>query len=311
MRPKLRWIYLYFPLFLILSALLIGLWAWRTVDGLYRVDTEDALAAPVGLVRTYLIVGSDSRDGIDADTPNVGAIGTDVTGRRSDTIIVLRTDGATAQMIGIPRDLWVKNPATNEFGRVNATYNQGPANLIRAVTNNLGIPINHYVEVDFVSFSGMVDAMGGITIDFPYPVTDRNSGLRINTAGPNRLDGATALAYVRSRHYTETINGKQVEDPLSDLGRNARQQIFIKTVLSAVGQTRNPWTAAKLVSAASDGVRVDKQIGVGDIWTLAQDMAGVTPETVKLPVIGTRKGDAAVLELDTPKAEPILEGFRR
>ena len=155
-----------------------GLWAWHTVNGLYRVDVGDALSAQSGEAVNYLVVGSDSREGGDPDTEDGS---TTVSGRRSDTIIVLRTDGDRSTMMSIPRDLWATNPATGKSGRINATYNAGPANLVKAVTSNLGIPIHRYVEVDFVSFAGMVDAMGGVTIDFPHAVSDRNSGLLIPT----------------------------------------------------------------------------------------------------------------------------------
>ena len=124
---------------------------------------------------------------------------------------MLRIQGSTATMMSIPRDLWVTNAKTGSAGRINAAYNDSPANLVRTVTRNLGIPIDHYVEVDFVSFSSMVDAMGGIDVAFPHPAFDTNSGLRIDTAGTQRLDGTQALAYVRSRHYTEVIDGKNME----------------------------------------------------------------------------------------------------
>jgi len=294
------------------------------VDGLHRVDLGDALATPTGDARNYLIVGSDSREGITSDTPNVGAIGTDVTGRRSDTLIVLRIEPGSATMMSIPRDLWVENtrpaagcpdwpkcPAgSGKPGRINAAYAGGPANLVRTVTTSLGIPIHHYVEVDFVSFAGMVDAMGGITIDFPHPATDRNSGLNVPEAGPQRLDGTMALAYVRSRHYTEIIDGQPRTDPTADLGRQQRQQTFIRTVLHEVGQTRNPITAVRLVDAAAGGVRVDDALGMGDVWTLARRLSGTDPETIVLPTVGARKGGAAVLLLKEAEAAPVLARFQ-
>ena len=85
---------------------------------------------------------------------------------------------------------------------------------------NLGIPINRYMEVDFVTFAGLVDAVGGVNIDFPYPAFDTQSGLDIKQTGASKLNGEQALAYVRSRHYTEIKeDGKPHEDPTADLGR--------------------------------------------------------------------------------------------
>ena len=124
-RPKLRWIFLYLPLLVILLLGGVLFWGWNTFNGLYRVELGDALVPATGSAVNYLIVGSDSREGIEGDTPNVGVIGTgtEVKGRRSDTIIVLRTDGDRSTMMSIPRDLWATNPATGKSGRINATYN--------------------------------------------------------------------------------------------------------------------------------------------------------------------------------------------
>jgi LCP family protein required for cell wall assembly len=271
----------------------------------------DAITPATGSAVNYLIVGSDSRDGIEDDTANVGAIGTatEVKGRRSDTIIVLRVDGNKAEMMSIPRDLWVRNVKTGKDGRINGTYSQGPDNLVRSVTANLGIPINRYIEVDFVSFAGMVDAVGGIDIDFPHAVIDTNSGLKIATPGTHKLDGTMALAYVRSRHYTESIDGKAVLEPTADLGRQVRQQNFIRTVLKAVGDSRNPLTLAKVGGAAAKGVRVDSEVGFFDLVKLARQLGGADPETKVLPTVGANKGGASVLELKNAEALPILAEF--
>lgn len=307
-RPKLRWFFLYLPLLLLLMIGGVGFWAWSSFNDLYRVDLGDSLTPVTGTATNYLIVGSDSREGLDPEATDPEAAPS-VAGRRSDTIIVLRVDGDSAKMMSIPRDLWVTNPETGQEGRINATYNAGPANLVKAVTSNLGIPINRYVEVDFLSFAGMVDAMGGVPIEFPNPVIDRSSGLLVETPGVHNLDGTMALAYVRSRHFVETIDGQQRQDPTADLGRQQRQQNFIRTVLSEVGETRNPITLAKVGSAAVKGTRVDSEVGFFDLVSLARDLGGTTPESVVLPTRPTRKGQAAVLELKVDEAVDVLAGF--
>lgn len=309
LRPKWRWLFLYLPLVLVLAVLATLGWAWFRFDSLYRVDLGDALAAPSGGAVNYLLVGSDSRQGVTEQTPNAGVIGPGVSGRRADTIIVLRVGKGTATMMSIPRDLWVTNVKTGRAGRINAAYNDSPANLVRTVTTNLGIPIHHYLEVDFISFSGMVDAMGGVTIPFEHPALDHHSGLNIIGTGPVRLDGTQALAYVRSRHYVEIIGGKEVADPTADLGRQQRQQTFIRTVLQEVGDTRNPWTLMRIVGAAADGTRVDDTFGLGDAVSLARNLAGVEPESVVLPTKGARKGRASVLVLQSAAAAPVLATF--
>jgi LCP family protein required for cell wall assembly len=308
-RPKWRWLYLYLPILLVLLLLGGAAYVWSNWHAVDRVDLGDALTPAAGDTVNYLLVGSDSRQGITAGTPNAGAIGPNVQGKRADTMIVLRVSPDKAEMMSIPRDLWVTNAATKRQGKLNGAYNQGPANLVRTITSSLGVPINHYVEVNFVSFGGIVDAMGGIVIDFPHPAFDRNSGLNVVTSGPVRLDGTGALAYVRSRHYTEVIDGKDVADPTADLGREARQQLFIRTVLSGVGNTRNPVTLARIMSAATDGMRVDTTFGLGDAWSLARHLKGSQPATVVLPTKPARKGSAAVLVLTQPQAHAVLGQF--
>ena len=143
-------------------------------------------------------------------------------------------------MLSLNRDLWVANPATGENGRLNATYHAGPANLIQAVTENFGIPINHYIEIDFVSFGGLVDAFGGIDIYFEHPAFDLASGLDVKQAGLVHLDGDQSLAFVRSRHYAEVIDGEVVLDLTSDLGRVQRQQVFLRAIMKKAGAKPQP-----------------------------------------------------------------------
>jgi LCP family protein required for cell wall assembly len=300
---------LYLPLTLVLLAVLAGLWGWSQVRSLGRVELGDALTPASGDVRNYLLVGSDSREGVTDETPNVGAIGTEVSGKRADTIIVLRSSPDGSSMMSIPRDLWVTNAETGSEGRINGSYNQGPANLVRTVTQNLGIPINHYVEIDFLSFAGMVDAIGGVTVDFPNPAFDPGSGLNVEAAGPNVLNGEQALAYVRSRRYTEVIDGRPRTDPTSDLGRQQRQQTFLRTVLAEGAATRNPIELARLGGAVASGVTVDTTFGVRDAWTLSRRVSGSEPETVILPTVPARRGGAAVLVLQQPEADAVLSGF--
>jgi len=293
----------------VLSILGLGLWGWNQIGSLGRVDLEDSLTVPVGEARNYLVVGSDSREGLPADVENAGAIGLDVSGRRADTIIVLRLEGDRASMMSVPRDLWIQKPGEQGSGRINGTYADGPPNLVRAVTGNLGVPIHHYVEVDFKSFGSMVDALGGITIDFPNPVKDYNSALNILRAGPANLSGAQALAYVRSRQYTEVINGEDVKEPTADLGRQQRQQTFIRSLIGEMSDVRNPITLAKLAGAAGSGMKVDQTFGVGDAADLARRLAGTTPESVVLPTVPANRGGASVLLVNEPDAQPLLRDF--
>jgi LCP family protein required for cell wall assembly len=290
---------------LIVLALLAGLlWARSTYDRIERIDLSGVLDPVSGDATNYLLVGSDSRAEFDPE----GQSG--VEGLRADTIIVLRVTAEGTSMMSIPRDLWVQIADTGEMGRINGAYNRGAANLVRTVQANLDIPVHHYMEVGFGSFVGLVDAIGGVTIDFPHPAFDPGSGLNVTTTGPVVLDGAQALAYARSRTYTEVIDGREVLEPSADLGRQQRQQDFLRTALSEVGATRNPVTLVRVADSMSSELIVDSGLGFWEATTLVRRLGASDPVTVVLPTEGVRRGRAAVLVLAEPAAQQVLEGFR-
>lgn len=293
---------------LVAVLLLVGiggyLWASRTFDRIETVDVSAQLTPHTGGPTNYLLVGSDNGAG--------GAGREGIDGSRSDTIMVLRVDGSDATMLSLNRDLWVANPATGENGRLNATYNSGPANLIQAVTENFDIPIHRYLEIDFFSFSGMVDSLGGVEIFFEHPAIDRGSGLVVEQAGMVRLDGDQALAYVRSRYYTEIIDGQEVpEGGLPDVNRTARQQAFLRAVMSEAADERNPFALMRTAGGMTDGLRIDDDMTMWQAARFALAMRGAEPESVVLPVVPrTTSGGAAVLDLDQPAADEVLAQFR-
>lgn len=289
---------------LVVALLATFLWARNTYDRIEKIDLTDVLDPVSGDATNYLLVGSDSRSEFDPEG-NSGVEGT-----RSDTIILLRITPEGAAMMSIPRDLWVEIADTGEMGRINGAYNRGPANLVQTVKNNLDVPVNHYVEVGFGSFVGLVDAIGGVTINFPNPVFDPGSGLNVTTAGDVTLDGQQALAYARSRNYTEIIDGEEVKEPTADLGRQQRQQNFLRTALGEVGATRNPFTLVRVADAMSAELIVDSGLGFWEALTLVRRLGGSDPLSVVLPTEGVRRGDAAVLVLAQPEAEQVLAAFR-
>lgn len=287
----------------LIAAVGIGGWLWASsmFGRVEKVDVGDSLGHG-GSGTNYLLVGIDNNP--DGD----GREGVD--GARSDTIMILNIRGDRGRMLSLNRDLWVRNPATDQMGRINATYRQGPENLIRAITSNYGIPIDRYIEIDFTSFAGVVDALGGIDIDVPHPAFDEASGLLLPEAGTNHLDGETALAYVRSREYTEVIDGREVRDLSSDLGRVARQQQFLRAVLSEQAGTRNPLALADLASTLTTGLRVDHRMSMTDAFRFAWRMTRIDPESIELPVRPrTTDGGAQILELGEG-ADAVLDLFR-
>ena len=267
--------------------------------------------------RNFLLVGADSDDGLAADDPARAGRG-DVGGIRSDTIMVVRVDPKTndAKVVSFPRDLWVDIPGLGK-GRINSSLEfGGPDKLIETIKSNFDIDINHYVQVNFAGFKSLVDEIGGVPVYFDTPVKDQG-GLNVTSAGCNTLDGTGALAYVRARHMKYlNENGYWVSlDPTSDLGRISRQQDFIKRVLRRAIKkgARNPRTLSSLINTGVQNIRLDQGTTAGDLIALGNAFRTFDPnalQTYNLPVIGTVRGGADVLDLQTGGAEPILAMFR-
>lgn len=310
--PRHRWLFRLGVVLLPLLVILVGTfgflyWQFSQIE---RVDTAAVLSPSGGGGTNYLIVGSDSREGIEAGDANADAfLDGDVEGRRTDTIMLLRLTPDGSELLSIPRDLWVTNPQTGEPGRINGTFRDGPTNLIRAV-QGLGLPVHHYLEINFVSFGSLVDAVGGITVDFPHPARDTWSGLLVEETGPVTLRGEQALAYVRSRHHEELIDGEWRADGRGDLARIERQQVFLRALLAEAGGTRNPVAAKDLLGALEVGLRIDDTISFFDAVRLGLRVGDISLDSVELPVVArTTSGGAEVLELEQPEADVVIARF--
>jgi len=257
----------------------------------------------------YLLVGSDSRSGIDGSSADFGVIGDEsqVGGRRADTIMVLRQEhNGGAALMSLPRDLWVEIPGTGRSNRINSAYNEGPEQLTATVIESVGIPIHHYVEVDFVGFRDIIDNLGGVEVCVGQAARDDHSGLSLQP-GCQVLDGDQALAYSRSRYYQEWNGTDWVTDPRSDLGRIERQQLFMRAAIDgALRKLRSsPFSSSDVIDVVVDSVRIDDQLDpIAAAAALRQAMGeGLT--TYALPVVNDTVGDAAVLRLGEGSAELI------
>jgi LCP family protein required for cell wall assembly len=286
------------------------LWARWQYGKIDRVEMDGVLASDASGGTNWLIVGSDSRADIDPNRPDAGVLLAEpVEGERSDAMIVLHLEDGQASMLSLPRDLWVPQASGGE-GRLNAAYaTGGPQNLVATIQSSLGIPIHHYMEIDITGFGDVVDAVGGLQMDFPYPAYDKGSGLRIDQAGPVELDGLQALAFVRSRHYTELVDGGERPDPTGDIGRTVRQQQFLSALLDEVGSVRNPVTLNRVVGAVADDVTLDDQTGLGDLISVARKLGGLDAELLALPVRNTTANGSSVLVL-ADGAEQVLDQVR-
>ncbi|MBE7323438.1 LCP family protein [Nocardioides sp. Y6] len=199
--------------------------AWREVSKVEAFG-EDRLGSQPGT--TYLLVGSDSREGLTkAERRRLGT--GNAGGRRTDTIMLLQDGSGPNVLTSIPRDSLVDIPGRGR-NKINAAYAWGGAPLlVETVEKNTGVQVDHYVEIGFGGFVGMVDAVGGIEICPKAAMKDPQAKLDIE-AGCQEADGPTALGYARSR---------KTYKQLGDVDR-ARAQ---REVVSAVGrEALSPWT---------------------------------------------------------------------
>ena len=292
---------------------------YRKAEKIPRVELSSVLVTPEvsDEPQNYLVVGIDNADRLAPDDP--------VRRQRdsqqlSDTIMVMRIDPAEgkAELLSLPRDLWVPYGDNGDHARINAAISRGngrPDVLIGVLKDYLGIPVHHYVQVDLAGFRELVAAIDGVPVHFPYPARDQRSGLSILETGCVTLDPVQALAYARSRYHDQLIDGEWVRDPRYDLGRIARQQDFVRRALDRAVEkgARNPGTLDRLLDAALASVTIDDELTTGDIFDLAQRFRQFDPESLEtytVPVERTFKGAADVVLLVESEAEPILARFR-
>ena len=324
--PRRRWVLRGFGVVALAVVLLVAAvvgYGWYRYNQIGREDL--ALADSGGDVENFLIVGSDTRAVVDQSDPNVKAFGHEESGQRSDTIMIARVDpdAKTVDLISFPRDLWVPISPTGESGRINTAYNStdssesGAQRLIDTIKADFGIDINHYVEIDFASFKGVIDAVGGLPMYFSTAVRDQSTGFYQYELGCQTLDGEAALALSRSRHLQYDTKRGWVDDPSSDLGRIARQQFVLREMVDRAGAKFGGFDLKAIndvISSTSDKLKVDSQLGLGDMTSLARAFNGFKGDQIvshTLPVYDyTTNGGARVLKLDDALAAPVLDEFR-
>jgi LCP family protein required for cell wall assembly len=294
-------------------------------DQIKKVHAKHLIrTAPVGQQKpfTMLLVGSDTRAFVDNAT-QANAFGSDATegGSRSDVTMAVRVDPAakTVTVLSIPRDLWVNIPGDvtdiSGMNRINAAFNSGPDLLIQTIEQDLSIPINHYASVDFPGFSGMVDALGGVTMDFPTEVKDQYSGLDVTTTGCQVVSGTTALELVRSRHlYYMNSEGEWEYDGQSDFSRIQRQDAFFRAVLAKLNATGlDPLTINAFLGAAVSNLTIDDTLTKSDLFNLAEDFKGLSSSRLITETLPTTSfvtdGGADVLQIAQPYAQNMINAF--
>ena len=308
--------------------------AKRKFDESKKVHVPGLTKVIPGKPANFLLIGSDSRAGegptAEAQTP----------GQRSDVVMVLHVDPAskTGMLVSFPRDLIVQIPghgrdllaAAYGFGGAGG----GPALVKDTLEANFPpLKLNHYIEVNFEGFKSIVDAIGKIHLYFPTPVHDPFSGLNIDTAGCKSIDGTTALAYARSRHYYIPKNPQNpvpwqwnyspdipenafhggtgwFQSGRADLDRIPRQQYFLRTISqAAIDKTAaNPTKLFGLFDAVSKNFSRDDSLTFDEMKALIRTFNGLNPRKVEmltLPVTGAPPPNQAHV-VATDSAQAVL-----
>ncbi|WP_198539502.1 LCP family protein [Streptomyces graminilatus] len=274
----------------------VGTYFWADSKLNRQVDLSKVIDRPDGGSGTnYLIVGSDSREGMSSAEKKALHTGS-AEGKRTDSMMILHTGDNGPTLVSLPRDSDVEIPTfvgsesgktykgTGKHMKLNAAYaTDGPELLVRTVEFNTGLRIDHYVEIGFAGFANIVDAVGGVDLTIPKGgLKDKKSGANFS-AGEQTLNGEQALAFVRTRYAL----------PGSDLDRTKNQQKFLAALASQTatpGTLLNPFKLYPTMSAGLDTLIVDKDMGLFDLADMFWAMKGVTGgdgKSMNMPISGS------------------------
>jgi LCP family protein required for cell wall assembly len=264
---------------LVVVVLLLGVGMYFFLDSKLNranvlVDYPGRPAASAG--QNWLITGSDSRQGLTPQQEAQLATGHDISGQRSDTIMLLHipSGGGRAVLISLPRDWYVPIPG-NGSNKINAAFSFGGARLLAETVQNVtGLRIDHYMSIGFGGLVNVVNAVGGVRMCLPSAMDDPAAGLHLK-AGCQTLDGAQALGFVRSRHLFANQDLQRVQD----------QRLFLRALLSKVtspGTLANPFAAVPAAFGAAGALTVDQGTHLYQLMRVA--FALRNPQTGTLPI---------------------------
>jgi LCP family protein required for cell wall assembly len=255
----------------------LAAFGFRYTNGLLdrgRTEVGGLALVNSGQPFNILLVGSDSRAGLDDDAKHRLAVG-EAAGQRTDTIIVVHVSPRNHKvaMVSIPRDLKVS--INGRTAKVNSAYAGGPALMVRTVQQVTGLPIHHYVEINFAGFAKLVDAVGGVRVCNPTQKDwdDRFANLHLPANTCRVASGAGALAYVRARHID------------SDFGRIGRQQAFMRALMAKIASKGNLINIPRMLSLAniiSSNVTTDQYFSTGTALKVAKRMGSLSSSSVDM-----------------------------
>nr|WSX51577.1 LCP family protein [Streptomyces sp. NBC_00974] len=294
----------------------IGTYFWADSQVRREVDLSKVIERPKeGDCTTYLIVGSDSREGMSAEEKKKLHTGS-AEGKRTDSMMILAKCSSGNTMISLPRDSDVEIPSfvgsesgkkfagTGKRTKLNAAYAEdGPELLVRTVEFNTGLRIDHYAEIGFAGFANIVDALGGVELNIEKGFKDEKSGADFKE-GTQTLNGEQSLAYVRTRYaFAE-----------SDLQRTKNQQKFLSALASQAATPStvlNPFTLYPVLGAGLDTLIVDKDMSLWDMGQMFFAMKGISGGdgvSMNMPISGQRGGN---LVWDKAQVQQLVQQIQK
>ncbi len=275
----------------------------------------------------YLVLGSDSRSGLTVKEQHDFQSDQEISGYRSDTIILVHVDAETkrATVVNFPRDLVVDIPGygknlINEAFSLGAANGRGPkggmALSAKTVSKLTGMPINHAMVVDLGGFKAVVDALDYVPFCTPTPLVDdpqafgepaenQGSGLKL-PAGCHKLDGDSALALVRARY----VVAGSAKDCISDYARISRQQQFMRALLNRALSPEQVGNIPDIVEAVTKQLTLDQGLKVLDLVELAKNLQGVASGNADFRTVPTKLDSENIHLVLTPEGRTFLAKLR-
>ncbi|TQN30396.1 LytR family transcriptional attenuator [Haloactinospora alba] len=265
-------------------------------------------------VTNILVVGSDARDGENADYG-------EAEGERPDTLAIaqLLPEEKSANLVNLPRDSIVAMPACDPVegkdnkpgqeahtGMIGEAMNSGGMQCLwKTVEQLTGVHIDHFVSVDFTGFKGMVNSVGGVPMCIPEPVTDEKAGGLELEAGKQTLNGEDALGYVRSR---------KGQGDGSDLSRIKRQQDFMGAMLKKVtsgDMLTSPTNINDFLASVTESLTTDDELNLSTMSDLAITMREVSMDDITFVTVpnGPHPNDPNRLQWSQPAADELFNAL--
>ena len=299
-------------LLLAATAVVVALVAAVAVDAavlVHRIPTVEVTPPGSGDGTAYLLLASDARDRLPAGDRQRYADRAQSTGERADLVLVLRrTSAGGAELLSIPRDLYVGARAGDPH-RLGLALDGGAQSIVTSLCRDLGVGVDHVAILDFRGLIDLVDSTGGVRVSTPEPLRDTKARLSLPRAGEHRLGGEQALAWVRSRQPEVLRDGRW--KPLAGADRT-RTSHAVDVLEQAAAGLDGPVTAHRALWALGPRLRRDDGLGVRAAASLVRDLraavaagrvrtapARMTSTTVPV-AFSTKETEAALAPFRTP-----------